>query len=309
MRVSLGVLCTLLCCCLAPHAAFGQSFGIHYGPRSFTPAPLGTNAIDVKYEHLDTSIGNSGYVFQGFNIKTDTALISYTHYFNFFGKTAAVVASLPYVMLEGDLELSSGTIDVFDEGGITDPYFQFYTPLVGADGLELESFVRKEPGFIAGIFGAARPPIGEYDSSKPANPGSNRWELRVGMPIQYIIGLPTQQTTFEFVPVLYFFEDNGDTMGGDTVGQDPLLHLEAHITRDFNRMFWGSLNTLYAVGGKTTLNGAEQDDKLEYLGGGCTIGARLTRSIGANVSVGTDIWTKSDAAEGNWIRASITTTF
>lgn len=308
MRVLFGILCALAFLVTVPQTVCGQSFGIHYGPRSFWPAPTGTNAIDLKYEHLDAGINNNGPVLKGFELKTNTTLISYTHYLNFFGKTASLVASLPYVWLEGDLELASGAIDVFDESGITDPYFQFFTAVVGGDAMDFESFVRKEPGFIAGIFAAARPPLGEYDSAKPANPGANRWELRAGVPIEYITGLPTNQTSYEFIPMLYFFTDNDDAMG-DSLGQDPLLQLEAHVTHDLNRMLWGSLNVLYAIGGMTSVNGVDQDNELEYVGGGATLGARLPRSMGASVTFGTDLWTKTDAADGHWIRASITKTF
>lgn len=302
--------CAAFVFCASPYAAVhAESFAIHYGPRSFLTAPVGTNAIDLKYENLDAGLDINGQVLRGFDIETNSGLISYTHYFEFAGKTASVIASLPYVKLEGSLELATQTATLFEESGITDPYFQFYTPLLGGEALDLQSFMRSEPGLTIGVFAAARPPLGEYDESKPANPGANRWEARFGLPVQYVSGLPTQQTSFEFVPVVYLFEDNDEAFGGSVVGQDPLVSLEAHITHDFNQMLWGSLNTLYAFGGESSIDGEEQGDEFDYLGGGFTVGMRLPNAFGANVTWGTSLNTKTDEADGNWIRASLTKSF
>lgn len=287
-------------------STYAQSLGIHYGPRTFFPAPIGTNAINIQYEHLNAGIYNLGPI-ESFNLETNSVMISYTHYFDFFGKTASVVASIPYVKLKGNLKLPGGDIPIFEEQGITDPYFQFYTPLIGGDALDIQSFVRKEPGFIAGIYVAMRPPLGEYDESKSVNPGSNRWEWRMGFPIQYIVGLPTNQTSFEFVPTVYFFGDNDEVSGGGTSGQEPLFQFEAHLTHDLNQMFWGSLNVMYAFGGEGT--GKDTGGEFDILGGGATFGARLPHSFGVTVTLGTSLRTKTGNEDGNWVRASITKNF
>lgn len=123
------------------------------------------------------------------------------------------------------------------------------------------------------------------------------------------ISMPTKQTSFEFIPIAYFFSDNDDTPADDTLGQGALFQLEAHLTHDLSQMFWGSLNVLYAFGGETSINGEDQDDDLEYFGGGATLGARLPKSWGTNITFGTDLWTKTDDTDGHWIRVSFTKTF
>lgn len=288
--------------------AVAASLGIHYGPRSFWAAPIGTNAIALQYEHLNADLSYGGGAI-GFGLKTDTGVLTYTHYLDFFGQTASVIGSLPYVSLESELDIGGNEIELFDESGFTDPYVQFYTTLVGGKAQDMQTYVRNEPGFVLGTFAAARIPVGQYDASKPVSPGSNRWEWRLGVPMQYIKGLPTKQTSFEFVPLVYLFGDNDDGFNGSHVSQDPLYQFEAHLTHDLNRMFWGSLNILYAFGGETSTHGVSNDDALGYLGSGLTLGARLSPSYGANVTVGTDLKTKNENAEGNWIRASITKTF
>lgn len=49
------------------------------------------------------------------------------------------------------------------------------------------------PALIRGSLVTTPVSAGEYDDSKPANPGANRWEWRLGISVQYITGLLTNQ--------------------------------------------------------------------------------------------------------------------
>jgi hypothetical protein len=293
----------------AVNTAEAQTFGIQYGPRAFWTAPVGTNAIDLKYENLRGGIDINGNILEGFDLQTHSAIASYTRYFDVFGNSASVVAALPYVWLSGELDTKSSDIPLFGESGITDPYFQFYTTLLGGEALPAQEYVRKEPGFVMGLFGATRVPVGEYDPSKPANPGANRWEWRLGIPIQYVWGLPTQQTSIEFVPTFYLLGDNDEAFGGGTLSQAPLYQFEGHVTHDIKRMFFVSFNILHAFGSQTSIDGVNQDDALAYTSAGVTVAARLSRTFSVNASYSRRFWSKQDATDGEWFRFSFTTTF
>ena len=207
-----------------------------------------------------------------------------------------------------DLAVALAMARVFSEQGVPDPYIQFYTTLIDGEALPLQQFVRTEPGFMLGIFGAARPPIGKYDSASLANPGANRWEWRLGLPMQYIWGLPTQQTSIEFVPTVYLFGENDEPFGGGVLDQEPFFQFEGHITRDFGPIFWGSVNALYGVGGETSLSGISNNDGIEYVSAGATVGARLTRSLSLTASYGRRVWSKIEGNDGQWVSVGLTIT-
>lgn len=289
--------------------ASAQTFGIQYGPRAFSPAPIGTNAINVKYEQLSARIEINTPILTGFEISSTSVITSYSTYFDLFGKTASFIAAAAAVKLEGEASTIVGPINVFEETGFADPYFQLYVPIIGGDAQSVQEFVQTEPGFILGAFVAAMPPLGEYAQSNLANTGTNRWQVRFGLPMQYIWGLPTRQTTVEFVPTVYLFSDNDELNGGGTLSQEPFFQLEAHLTRDFNQIFWGSLNVFYGFGGETSVNGVAQNDAIAYLSGGFTVGARISRSLSVNGSYSRRLYSKQSGADGNWFSLSTTVTF
>jgi len=76
---------------------------------------------------------------------------------------------------------------------------------------------------------------------------------------------------------VWFYGDNDDFVG-HTLSTDPKLQLEAHLTRDFTEHFWGSLDTTYMAGGKSSLNGVA-GDSLNNLGIGLTLGYQITDNL------------------------------
>lgn len=119
-------------------------------------------------------------------------------------------------------------------------------------------------------------PIGEYDNDEPVNIGQNRWFGRVGAPIVWQFGpwVPGRRTTLELLPALWLFGNNDDLMGV-TLSTDPMFQVEGHLTRDFTETFWGSLDTTWVVGGKSTIGGVP-GDSLSNLGLGFTLGYPLS---------------------------------
>nr|MCU0772329.1 transporter [Verrucomicrobiota bacterium] len=89
--------------------------------------------------------------------------------------------------------------------------------------------------------------------------------------------VPGRRTTFEVFPSVWFFSDNNDYVG-QTLSTDPKLQLEAHLTRDFTEHFWGSLDTTWMVGGKSTVGGVP-GDALNTLGVGFTLGYQINDNI------------------------------
>ena len=139
--------------------------------------------------------------------------------------------------------------------------------------------MRYEPGFSLDLLVDLIVPIGEYDDDVPLNMGQNRWYGRVAAPIVWQLGdwVPGRRTTLEFLPSIWLYGDNDDFVG-QRLSTDPKFQLEAHLTRDFHKHLWGSVDMNYLAGGQSSINGNSGED-LDMLGMGFTLGYQLNENI------------------------------
>ena len=145
---------------------------------------------------------------------------------------------------------------------------------------------------------------GEYDPDKTINLGTNRWSLRVGAPIMHFFSTgPGNTTSLEVQPSVTFFTDNDNISGAsNTLAQDPIYKLEAHLTHDFTMMFWGSLDALYTAGGETTVDGIEKDNAQRSLGLGVTLGVFFSKTLGMTLSYGKIVDHNENGQDGRMFR-------
>jgi hypothetical protein len=282
---------------------------VQYGPRAFSNAPKGTNALDLKVDFMDMGIDLDGRLLQGLDNSSKAVYLSYTRYFGLFGKTGSVLFSLPLVEIETELETSQGTFPALSASGLTDPFLQFNIGLVGNESMDVQEFFTTEPGFGMTLHTGVRLPVGEYDADSPLNPGANRFEFRFGLPMSYTWGTPTKQTSLELAPIFYLFEDNDDPFGAARVIQDEALQIEAHLVRDFIPALWGALNALRVWGGETETDGLKGDNALKYTSIGASLGGRLTRKLSYSFHYGFRFDSKDEADDGSLIRGGLTYTF
>lgn len=290
--------------------AFAQWTGVQYGPRAFSDAPVGTQAVALTYDRTSIGLGLSPDLPLSVDTVSNSLYLSYTRYFDLGGKSASILISVPYVSIESTINTGCcGSFPGLSTDGITDPYIAFNYPLIGGNTKSPQEFFLTEPGFAMSLHTAMRIPLGKYDSSSPINVGTNRFEFRLGLPMSNTWGTPTKQTSIELIPVVYLFEDNDDPFGASNISQDPAYQLEFHLTHDFSPAFWGSLNALHVWGGETTTDGVAAGNDFDYWGASVTLGARFSRSLSATVTYGGPISTDLPDADGNQFKIGLTYTF
>jgi hypothetical protein len=295
-----------------PTTLLAQFLGVQYGPRAFAHAPVGTRAIDMKVDYMEVNINIDidGSVLSGIDNTSKAVYVSYVQYFEFFGKTASVLGAIPLVDIKSTIATNCcGSFPGLSVRGLTDPFVQFNIGLIGQQAMDAKEFFTTEPGFAMTLHTGVRLPFGKYDSNSPLNPGSNRFEYRMGLPMSYTWGTPTKQTSIELSPVFYFFDANSKPFGASRLSQDPALQIEAHIVHDFSPAFWASFNALRVRGGKTTKDGVKSDNPLDYAGVGFSFGGRLSRNWGYSFSYGQRYNSKNEEDDGGLIRAGMTFTF
>jgi len=252
-------------------------------PRFYWKSLAGANAVPVIYQSLSGNanpMDPADLVSADAAIDANVAMVGYAKLLPLFDRTLTLAVLEPMGRISGNFASLSESAT-----GFGDPTLEVGYNLIGPKAIKnIPDMLRYEPKFSLDLIVDVVFPIGEYDSDEALNLGMNRWYGRVGAPIVWQIGpwVPGRRTTFEVFPSVWFFSDNTDYYAGGQAGQtlstDPKFQLEAHLTRDFTEHFWGSLDTTYLAGGKSSLNGVA-GDSLNTLAIGFTLGYQINDNL------------------------------
>lgn len=272
----------------APALAIGD------GPRAYQLVPAGTQILTFGYV---SQKGNSslepGATIRGSSVDVEAGFLQYVRTFEVSGQQAAVFAVLPYGDLTGTLAFGASPILPDSASGtsrgVGDSVLGFTMGLTGAPNLPLDDYVRFKPGFATGFLAKLYLPTGEYDGDQLFNLGTNRWSLQLAGLFTQTIGssyLDPRLTTIEVIPAVTFFGDNDDPFRGDSLSQDPLFTLEAHVTHNLNRAVWVSADMYVLSGGETATDGVSDDNSKYSLGLGATVNVALSKTSSVKMTYG-----------------------
>ena len=102
--------------------------------------------------------------------------------------------------------------------------------------------------------------------------------------------------TLEVAAAATLYTDNNDFFGGNTRSQDPLYSFQGHVIYSFRSGIWASLDVTYFTGGRTTINGARNNDLQENwrVGGTLAFPVNARNSIKLYASSGVSSRTGND---------------
>lgn len=275
LQTSLVLTVTLLL--VLPHLASAQA-----PARFYWKNLVGGNAVPVIYMDMSGNanpLDPGGLVVPESSFEASVALGGYAKSFTLFDRSALGAVLVPVGRISGGGSLL-GRDFTESTNGFGDPTLEFVINLLGPPPIKnIPQAMRYEPGFSLDLLVDLIVPIGEYDNDKFLNIGQNRWYGRVAAPIVWQIGswVPGRRTTLEFLPSVWVFDDNNDFVG-EELSTDPKFQLEAHLTRDFHKDLWGSIDVNWVSGGKSSLNGHNGED-LDMVGVGFTLGYNINENI------------------------------
>jgi hypothetical protein len=259
------------------------------GPRFYWKGLSGTNVIPVIYTTISGNANPfdpSHTVLADANFDATLMLAGYAKALDLSGRAAAVSVLFPMGSLSGEAVVDGKTFGQ-SAGGFGDPMLQVGLNLVGPKAMKsIPDVLRYEPGFSIDVIGSLAVPLGEYHNDQPLNIGQNRWYGRIGAPVVWQIGnwAPERRTTLEFLPAVWIFGDNGDFVG-KTMANDALFQLEGHLTHNFAKGFWGSLDVAWYSGGKATIDEVP-GSKLNNAGLSFTAGYQINDNAQLTVGYG-----------------------
>ena len=291
----------------------GSAFAIDDGARSYWFAREGTNVVSfqslaVDIEASDTQqFGPGQYIYPNAEVEADLFIANWVHFFT-LGDRAS---SLNFVLAGGNVDAdmntnllpseflppgASGSSFSQSSSGFADPTVQLVTNLFGTPPLRSNvDLLNYEPTWTLDAAAMLAFPIGEYDDKKLINLGQNRWFGRFALPMKYHFGAftPGYRNSFEITPSIWLFDDNDDFLGQD-LENDPMWQLEMHLTRDFTRNFYGSLDALYRNGFQSEIDGVEVGDDLDVGSVGFTLNYQVNDNFAVRTGYSSNVFGDND---------------
>jgi hypothetical protein len=298
---------------LAPGSARAQG----EGPRVYALAPVGLNAVSVTYMRMSSNYNFAqDILIQNADIKSNVWAFNYNRFFNVGGRFAEIWITPIVGDVSGSVKLLPGASSILPPGiqvptvsGWADPYVAFRIGLVGAPALKLPEFAKYKPGFQVYALLGANIPIGDYESSRPVNLGTNRWAIRAGVPMVQAWARPGKTTLLEVNPGFYFYTANNDPYGlAEKRTQKPLFVVESHLTQNLTPRFWVGVDLRYQAGGETTTDSRADDNANNHAGGGFEAGYQIARPLSVVAGWG-KIFAESDGSRGDMWRFRVIMVF
>ena len=147
-------------------------------PRAYVITPLHVNAITLTYSFYDGSIDYNGIVpLSGATGTYSVPIFSYYHAFSFFGRSANILASLPYGVGNFQGTVAGAGAHIY-RSGLPDSTFRLSIILKGGPALLPQEFVKWKQKLLLGASLKVTAPTGQYDPTKLINWGTNRWGFK-----------------------------------------------------------------------------------------------------------------------------------
>ena len=297
-RLSLAAVVTFLACSSAAQAQ-GE------GPRAYQLDPEGTRYLSLYglFSRGNYSF-DPGAVVPGVDADVNGGIIEYSHGFALRDRVVTLIASLP----AGESRASVGSGDAarsYTRSGVGDLQLTAVFGVIGAPALREKEYKAYQPRFALSVLSRVYVPTGAYDRNAPVNPGSNRWQLQLGLPWSYYLGesfLDPALTSFELQPSVTWYGDNNEPQKGNHSSQAPLLQLEAHLTRNLNESLWVSVDALLMDGAETTIDGVSQHDRQRSFALGGTVSVAVNDAVSVMLSYTDAVSRNYDGVSGHVIR-------
>jgi hypothetical protein len=235
-------------------AANGQDLA----PRAYVITPLHANVVTLTYTYYTGGLQFDGAVpITGATANISVPILTYYHALNFFGRSANIVAILPYGV--GNLQgMVMGAEGHLYRSGLLDSVYRFSVNLKGGPAMTLEELRKWRQKTLIGVSLRVVAPTGQYDPTKLINWGNNRWAFKpeVGYSrrrknwlVDAYVGGWFYTTNPEFFSRNQFFP------GTRSQSESPIVVFEGHLSYDFKPRLWVSLDGNFWYGGETTLGG------------------------------------------------------
>jgi hypothetical protein len=264
-------------------------------PRAYVITPLHSNAIVLTYSFYDGSINFNGALpVSDAKGRYSVPIVSYYHSFGLFGRSANIVAALPYGIgtFQGTV---AGAGRSLYRSGLVDSVYRFSVNLKGGPAMAPQEFAKWHQKVLLGAGLKVIAPTGQYDPTKLINWGTNRWSFKPEFGYSQRWG----KWVVDGYVGAWFFTTNHDFWsrnvyypGTRSQSQKPIAAFEGHLSYDFKPRLWVSFDGNFWLGGNTSVNSIENPlskQENSRLGGTAAVPITKHQSLKFGYSNGTYI--------------------
>jgi hypothetical protein len=225
-------------------------------PRAYLITPRSGNAVTLTWSFYDGGVNFNGTIpITGATGQYHVPVFTFYHSLSFFGRSANVTASLPYGVgtFQGN---QLGTQRSIYRSGLLDMSFRFSVNLIGGPAMPVEQFLKWKQKTLLGVSVKVVAPTGQYSGLKLVNWGINRW----GVKPELGYSRRWDKWILDAYGGVWFYTTNPQFFAGAAPlpqSEAPIGSFEGHLSRDFGRRYWASLDGNFWFGGTTTLNGIQ----------------------------------------------------
>jgi hypothetical protein len=273
-------------------------------PRAYTNTPVGMNFLLIGYQNVSGAlVFDPSLPITDPKAEANIGQFGYVRALDIAGKSAKVGVLIPYADLYADGYVS-GEFRTREQTGLVDPSLYFTINLAGAPALSFKDFKDYQQDTIIGFTFKLTAPLGEYDTTKIINIGTNRWSFEH----EFGITKAVKRWIFEAAIAAIFYTDNDDFDNGKTRQQDPIYSAQGHVIYSFANKIWAAVGVTYYTGGRTTIDGVTGDDLQQNWRTGFTVTFPVNRnhsvkvygSSGVSTRTGTDYDSLGIAWQYRW---------
>ena len=259
--------------------------------RRWNHLPINENFATVNFAHTEGDIAVDPTLrLEDVTVDLETWLLGYVRTFKLLDKTARV--EVRQAWQSGTWEgLVDDTPRTVTRDGASDTFARFSVNLVGAPPLAGKAYAAyrsaEKVETIVGTALSLQLPTGQYFEEKLVNLGTNRFTFSPQVGIYQRL----YNWSFEGSAIARFHTDNMSFFGGKRREQDPLYAIDGSVEYIFQSGLWVSAGAGVNVGGQSTLDGIERNDRRGSYGWAIRGGFPVLRSLSFRAGyLETDHW-------------------
>jgi hypothetical protein len=266
-----------------------EACGQDLEPRTYSNIPVGLNFLIAGYGYsVGGVVTDPSFPLEDGDIQIHSTVLAYARAVDVWGTSGKFDVVLPFAWVSGTATFR-GQPREREVSGLADPRFRFSVNLYGAPALSLQEFADYKQDLIIGASLQVSAPLGQYDSSKLLNIGTNRWSIKPELGVSKALG----PLTLELDAGVTFYTNNDDFLNGMTLEQDPIYAVQGHLIYNFGAGVWGALDATYYTGGRTTVDGVKGDNVQENTRLGLTVALPVNRHNSIKLYASTGVFART----------------
>ncbi len=266
------------------------------GARMMLWGPTGVTGAIPKWMSLNQNITPANILVKDADVNINAFPITIIHNFGIAGRFAQILANAVPGNVTGSLLIPDSNTQIptsvsINTNGFADGFIGLKLGLINQPALNVKEYsAYKHKTFSMMSYTRIWYP-GSYDKNEVLNLGSNRFTFEIGLPMNIYLSKknPKRATWLVVYPAIHLYTANTDLTAltrADKTEQLPLFSLENHLSHDFTDKLFASLDMRYQYGGELKADGVKQDNQINVLGGGATVGYQIIPPLALHLSYG-----------------------